>query len=43
VTGFPETFVIDREGRVVAAFKGAVDGEDTRPRLLAAIEQALET
>jgi cytochrome c biogenesis protein CcmG/thiol:disulfide interchange protein DsbE len=43
VTGFPETFVIDREGRVVAAFKGAVDGDDTRPKLLAAIEQALET
>jgi cytochrome c biogenesis protein CcmG/thiol:disulfide interchange protein DsbE len=43
VTGFPETFVIDREGRVVAAFKGGVDGEDTRPDLLAAIEQALET
>jgi cytochrome c biogenesis protein CcmG, thiol:disulfide interchange protein DsbE len=43
VTGFPETFVIDREGKVVAAFKGAVDGEDVRPRLLAAIDQALET
>jgi cytochrome c biogenesis protein CcmG, thiol:disulfide interchange protein DsbE len=43
VTGFPETFVIDREGRVVAAFKGGVDGDDVRPRMLAAIEQALET
>jgi cytochrome c biogenesis protein CcmG/thiol:disulfide interchange protein DsbE len=43
VTGFPETFVIDREGRVVAAFKGGVDDDDTRPRLLAAVEQALET
>jgi cytochrome c biogenesis protein CcmG, thiol:disulfide interchange protein DsbE len=43
VTGFPETFVIDREGRVVAAFKGGVDGDDTRPDLLSAIEQALET
>ena len=43
VTGFPETFVIDREGRVVAAFKGGVDGDDVRPKLLAAIEQALET
>ena len=43
VTGFPETFVIDREGTVVAAFKGGVDGDDVRPRLLAAIEQALET
>jgi cytochrome c biogenesis protein CcmG, thiol:disulfide interchange protein DsbE len=43
VTGFPETFVIDREGKVVAAFKGGVDGEDVRPRLLEAIDQALET
>ena len=43
VTGFPETFVIDREGRVVAAFKGGVDGDDVRPELLAAIDQALET
>jgi cytochrome c biogenesis protein CcmG/thiol:disulfide interchange protein DsbE len=43
VTGFPETFVIDREGQVVAAFKGGVDGDAVRPRLLAAIEQALET
>ena len=43
VTGFPETFVIDREGKVVAAFKGGVDGEDVRPRVLEAIEQALKT
>ena len=43
VTGFPETFVIDREGNVVAAFKGGVDGEDVRPRLLEAIDQALAT
>jgi cytochrome c biogenesis protein CcmG, thiol:disulfide interchange protein DsbE len=43
VTGFPETFVIDREGRVVAAFAGGVDGEDMRLRVLEAIEQALET
>jgi cytochrome c biogenesis protein CcmG, thiol:disulfide interchange protein DsbE len=43
VTGFPETFVIDREGKVVAAFKGGVDGDDVRPEVLAAIEQALET
>jgi cytochrome c biogenesis protein CcmG/thiol:disulfide interchange protein DsbE len=42
-TGFPETFVIDREGRVVEAYAGAVDGDDVRPRLLAAIERALET
>ena len=43
VTGFPETFVLDREGRVVEAFAGAVDGDDVRPRLFAAIERALET
>jgi cytochrome c biogenesis protein CcmG/thiol:disulfide interchange protein DsbE len=43
VTGFPETFVIDREGRVVDAFAGAVDGDDARPRFLAAVERALES
>ena len=43
VTGFPETFVIDREGRVVEAFAGAVDGEDVRERFEAAVERALET
>jgi cytochrome c biogenesis protein CcmG/thiol:disulfide interchange protein DsbE len=42
VTGFPETFVIDREGRVVEAFAGAVDGDDVRERFGAAVEQALE-
>ena len=41
VTGFPETFVIDREGRVVEAFAGAVSGEDDRVRLRAAIDEAL--
>ena len=43
VTGFPETFVLDRDGRVVEAFAGAVDGDDVRPRLMAAIDRALET
>jgi len=43
VTGFPETFVIDREGRVVEAFAGAVSGEDERARLESAIEDALES
>lgn len=42
VTGFPETFVLDREGRVVEAFAGAVDGDDVRTRFLAAIDRALE-
>jgi cytochrome c biogenesis protein CcmG/thiol:disulfide interchange protein DsbE len=41
VTGFPETFVIDREGRVVRAFAGAVNGEQERAELHAAIEDAL--
>jgi cytochrome c biogenesis protein CcmG/thiol:disulfide interchange protein DsbE len=41
VRGFPETFVIDREGRVVEAFAGAVNGEDERMRLRAAIDEAL--
>ncbi len=41
VTGFPETFVIDREGHVVGAFAGAVSGEEDRVRLRAAIDQAL--
>jgi cytochrome c biogenesis protein CcmG/thiol:disulfide interchange protein DsbE len=41
VTGFPETFVLDREGRVVRAFAGAVDGEEQRAELRSAIEDAL--
>ena len=41
VTGFPETFVLDREGRVVATFAGAVSGEDERVRLESAIDEAL--
>jgi cytochrome c biogenesis protein CcmG, thiol:disulfide interchange protein DsbE len=41
VTGFPETFVLDRQGKVVEAFAGAVNAEQERARLRAAIEQAL--
>jgi cytochrome c biogenesis protein CcmG, thiol:disulfide interchange protein DsbE len=41
VTGFPETFVIDREGEVVAGFAGAVSGEEERARLESAIQDAL--
>ena len=41
MTGFPETFVIDREGRVVRAFAGAVNGEEERGQLRSAIEDAL--
>jgi cytochrome c biogenesis protein CcmG/thiol:disulfide interchange protein DsbE len=43
VTGFPETFVIDRDGRVVDAFAGAVNSDEDRRRLRAAIDGALET
>ena len=42
VTGFPETFVLDREGRVVEAFLGDVTSGDDKRRLRAAIERALE-
>ncbi len=41
VTGFPETFVLDRQGKVLEAFAGAVNAEEDRARLRAAIEQAL--
>ena len=43
VTGFPETFVLDREGRVVEAFAGAVNAKEDRVRLRAAIEEALSS
>ncbi|MCS7007333.1 MAG: TlpA disulfide reductase family protein [Thermoleophilia bacterium] len=41
VTGFPETFVIDREGRVVDVIVGAITSDDDRARLARAIEEAL--
>lgn len=43
VTGFPETFVIDREGRIVEAFVGAVDREDVKDEFVAAVERALQS
>jgi cytochrome c biogenesis protein CcmG/thiol:disulfide interchange protein DsbE len=43
VTGFPETFVVDRQGRVVDAFVGAVNSDEDRARLRASIERALES
>ena len=43
VTGFPETFVLDREGRVVEAFVGGVTSDEDRARLRAAVDRALET
>ena len=41
VTGFPETFVLDRAGRVVEAYTGAVNAAEDRARLEAAVERAL--
>ncbi|HEY4621532.1 MAG TPA: TlpA disulfide reductase family protein [Gaiellaceae bacterium] len=43
VTGFPETFVIDRDGWVVEAFVGAVNSDEDRARLRAAVERALDS
>jgi cytochrome c biogenesis protein CcmG/thiol:disulfide interchange protein DsbE len=43
VTGFPETFVIDREGKIVDVLVGAVDGDEERARLERAVEEALES
>jgi cytochrome c biogenesis protein CcmG, thiol:disulfide interchange protein DsbE len=41
VTGFPETFVVDREGKVVEAFVGAVNSDEDRARLRAAVDRVL--
>ena len=41
ITGFPETYVLDREGRVVRAFVGAVNSDEDRAALRAAVAQAL--
>jgi cytochrome c biogenesis protein CcmG, thiol:disulfide interchange protein DsbE len=41
VTGFPETIVLDREGRVVESFVGAVNSDDDRARLREAVGRAL--
>ena len=41
VTGFPETFVLDRDGRVVEVLAGAVNSDEDRARLRDAIERAL--
>jgi cytochrome c biogenesis protein CcmG/thiol:disulfide interchange protein DsbE len=43
VTGFPETLVLDREGRVVEAFVGAVNSDEDRARLQAAVREALRS
>lgn len=43
VTGFPETFVIDREGRIVDVLVGAINGEEEQERLRRAVDEALES
>lgn len=43
VTGFPETFVVDREGRLVESFVGAVNSDEDRVRLRAAVDRALDS
>jgi cytochrome c biogenesis protein CcmG/thiol:disulfide interchange protein DsbE len=43
VTGFPETFVLDRRGRVVRAFVGDVTSDEDKRELRLAIDQALES
>jgi cytochrome c biogenesis protein CcmG, thiol:disulfide interchange protein DsbE len=42
ITGYPETFVIDRQGRVVDAIVGEVATDEEKARLRAAIGRALE-
>jgi len=39
VTGFPETFVLDREGRVIEVFVGAVNSDEDREELEAAVDR----
>ena len=43
VRGVPETYVLDREGRVVEAFVGAINTDEDRARMRAAVERALGT
>jgi cytochrome c biogenesis protein CcmG/thiol:disulfide interchange protein DsbE len=42
VTGFPETFVLDRRGRIVRVFVGDVTSEEDKRELRDAIDRALE-
>jgi cytochrome c biogenesis protein CcmG/thiol:disulfide interchange protein DsbE len=42
VTGFPETFVLDRQGRIVRAFVGDVTSDEDKRELREAIDRALE-
>ena len=40
VTGFPETFVLDREGRAIAHWEGPITSDEDVAELRAAIRQA---
>jgi hypothetical protein len=40
VTGFPETFVLDREGRAIAHWEGPIVSDQDVAELRAAIQQA---
>ena len=41
ITGLPETFVVDRRGKVLAVLVGTLDSERNRDRLDELVEQAL--
>jgi len=43
VTGFPETVVLDREGKAIAGFVGAINSDEDRAQLRRAVERALAT
>ena len=43
LTGVPETYVIDRQGRVIESFVGAVNSDEDRARLRAAATRALQS
>jgi len=43
ITGLPETYVIDRHGKVVEAFIGAINTDEDRARLRSAIAKAHTT
>jgi len=43
VTGFPETVVLDREGKAIDGFVGAINSDEDRARLRRAVERALAT
>jgi len=43
LTGVPETYVVDRNGRVIESFVGAVNSDEDRARLRAATARALQS